>query len=241
LTVYGRNSVEEAITAGLEIQEVLVQRGKADTYSGLLERMRRKGVHITPVDERTLDKESETRKHQGICARLAPIPNIKENEDDYPGWDAMNTVLALDGITDTGNLGAIIRSAALFGCDCIVLPNDNSARITPQTIRSSAGAIYQQKIQFVNNLNTSLVELQAEGFRVFGLAGDSGDSIGDADLSGKVCIVIGSEREGMRKSVRKNCDHLVAIPTTRKIDSLNASVACAVALWEVWRRPRVAV
>jgi 23S rRNA (guanosine2251-2'-O)-methyltransferase len=160
---------------------------------------------------------------------------VIEEGSTIEDWKNFDSIITLDGITDTGNLGAILRSALLFGFEAVVLPNDNSARITPQTIRSSAGALYKVKIIYVNNLNTFIEEAKAEAFTVYGLAGEAKDAIQKLEFAKKSLLVIGSEREGMRKSVKHNCDHLVQIPTTRKINSLNASVAAAIAMWEVFR------
>lgn len=237
MIIYGRNSIEEALEEGLKLEEVVIERGKEIKFPGLSRQLREKGIKISTLPTPLMDKTAETRKHQGILARMILPPNIVEDEKDNPqDWSTFRTILTLDGITDTGNLGAIIRSALLFEADAVVLPNDNSARITPQAIKASAGAVFKQKVIYVNNLNTLIETLKADGFTVFGLTGDAQQMLQDTDPVGKVCLVIGSEREGIRKSVKRKCDFLLKIPTTRKIDSLNASVAAAVTLWEFYRK-----
>ncbi len=236
MTVYGRNSIEEAVTEGVELIEILVDRAKSDRYANLLAEAKRKGIEVRYVADADLAKASRSQKHQGIVATLRLPANVVENATDETDYSAYTSVLALDGITDTGNFGAIVRSALLFGADAVILPNDNSARVTPAAIRASAGAIYRQPIFYVNSLNTHIDLLHAAGFTVLGLEGRGGASLGTIDLPEKVCLVVGSEREGIRKSVRKRCDELVSIPTTGKLDSLNASVAAAVGLWEIYRQ-----
>jgi 23S rRNA (guanosine2251-2'-O)-methyltransferase len=236
LIIYGRNSVEEALLENLSLREVMVDLKKKEKFEKLIDRLEEKKIPIRFLNEKMLDQISRTFKHQGIIAQMDLPPNVMEEESGFDRWEDLNTVLVLDGVTDTGNLGAIIRSAALFSFDAVFLPNDSSARITPQTIKASAGALYYQKIIYVNNINTLITQLKAEEFFVYGLAGESKVSIEETPFKGKICLVVGSEREGIRKSVKKNCDTLVKIPTTKKIDSLNVSVASAIAMWEVYKK-----
>lgn len=236
MVIYGRNSIEEALEEGLTLREVIVEIGKEEKFEKLIKRLRDKGIKVNFQNTKSVDKASGTLKHQGIIADLPMPANVVEEGATLSDWIDCRSIIALDGITDTGNLGAIMRSALLFGFEAVVLPNDNSARITPQTIRSSAGALYKIKILYLNNLNTFIEEAKAEDFMVYGLAAEAKDPLDQLNFSKKVCMVIGSEREGLRKSVKKNCDFLVSIPTTRKLDSLNASVAAAIAMWEVFRK-----
>lgn len=236
LIVYGRNSVEEALEQGLSVAEVIIEKGKEEKFSNLARRLKEKNIKVSYANRNILDRLSETMKHQGIIADMKLPENIMEDGSGFDDWVGFDSILALDGITDTGNLGAITRSALLFGFGAIVLPKDNSARITPQTIKASAGAIYKTKVIYVNNINTLMETLKAEGFGIFGMDGDAQETVENAEFPEKLCFVIGSEREGIRRSVKKICDGLLKIPTTRRIDSLNASVAAAVAMWEVFRR-----
>lgn len=236
MIVYGRNSVEEALQEGLAIAEVIIEKGKEEKFYNLARRLKEKNIKVGYANRNILDRLAETLKHQGIVADMKLPQNIVEDGSDFEDWAQFDSVLVLDGITDTGNLGAIARSALLFGFGAIALPKDNSARITPQTIKSSAGAIYKTQVIYVNNINTLMETLKAEGFGVFGMDGNAQQTIDAAEFPDKLCFVIGSEREGIRKSVKKVCDGLLKIQTTRKVDSLNASVAAGVAMWEVFRR-----
>ncbi len=186
--------------------------------------------------DKTLSDLAGTFKHQGIIGEMELPENIIDDDKIITDWSVMDSIIALDGITDTGNLGAIVRSALLFGFKAVVLPRDNSARITPQTIKASAGAIYHQKIIYVNSLNNFLLEARESGFTIIGLANEAQESIKELDIKNKICYIIGAERKGIRRSVKKLCDKLVLIPTTQKFNSLNASVSGAIAMWEFYRK-----
>lgn len=236
MTVYGRNSVEEALAEGLNIQEILVERERKSRYSRVLESARERKIPVRLAENRDLEAFSRSRKHQGIAAAVILPANIHEVDQDSPDWSSMNHILALDGITDTGNLGAIIRSALLMGMDAVVLPRDASARITPAAIRASAGAVYKQPVYYIDNLNYLIDELQEAGYTIYGLAGGKENpGLEQADLAGKVCLVLGAEDKGIRKSVRRKCSGLLSIPTTSRLDSLNAGVAAAIAMWELYK------
>ncbi len=234
--IYGRNSVSEALNDNIKIESIYLDKSKKNKFIPIIKVAQEKDIKIFFVFEREIEKLAQTQKHQGICANILLPENIMENEDNFVLNEDIKKILLLDGITDTGNLGAIIRSALLLGCDLIILPNDNSARITPQTIKSSAGGIYKQKVLYVNNLNNWIINLKEEGFFIAGFAGESDKSLFDIKNFSKIACVIGSEYKGMRKSTRKLCDEIVKIPTTGKLDSLNASVASAIVMWEIFMK-----
>ena len=237
MTVYGRNSIEEALEEKLKISALYIDITKKQKFEKLTERLKNIGVFPQWKDTRAMDKIAKTRKHQGIAAEINLPHNIVEEFEGEFDFKTFPKILSLDGITDVMNLGAIIRSALLFDIDAVVLPQDASARITPAVIRASAGAVYHQPVFYIKNLNYFIDELHEAGGCAYGLA-DSPESetLETLELSLPFCIVIGSERKGMRKSVRKKCDSIVRIPTTGKLDSLNASVAAAITLWEVYKK-----
>ncbi|MGL4561977.1 MAG: 23S rRNA (guanosine(2251)-2'-O)-methyltransferase RlmB [Brevinema sp.] len=235
MVVYGRNSIEEAVTESLQLSQVWFDTEKADKYPGLRRMLREKNIPMTFVSAKELDKISGTQKHQGIAAKMILPDNIITEDQQYiSNYDRISRVLLLDGITDTGNLGAILRSALLLGADAVLLPKDNSARITPQTIKASAGAIYKITLAYVDNLKTEIDGLKGEGFDVIALTGESKDSIYDFKSSGKTALIMGSEREGIRKGIKSLCTHKVALPSTKKLDSFNVSVAAALAMNTLW-------
>ncbi|MEN9541692.1 MAG: rRNA ((2251)-2-O)-methyltransferase RlmB, partial [Cyanobacteriota bacterium] len=145
-------------------------------------------------------------------------------------------LMALDGITDPHNLGAIVRSAEALGAHGLVLPQRRSAGLTGSVAKVAAGALEHLPVARVVNLNRSLDQLKQEGYRVIGLAGEGSVSLSEADLDGPLVIVTGSEGSGLSMLTRKHCDQLVRIPLRGATPSLNASVATAMVLYEVARR-----
>ncbi|MGL5955562.1 MAG: 23S rRNA (guanosine(2251)-2'-O)-methyltransferase RlmB, partial [Brevinema sp.] len=191
---------------------------------------------VSFIAEKELDKISGTQKHQGIAAEMSLPENIITEEQHYErNYHAINRILLLDGITDTGNLGAILRSALLLGADLVLLPKDNSARITPQTIKASAGAIYKIPLAYVDNLKTEIEMMKAEHFEVLALASESKTSLYSfKSQKEKTALVLGSEREGIRKGIKSLCTEKVSLPSTKKLDSFNVSVAAALAMNALW-------
>ncbi|MGC8764298.1 MAG: 23S rRNA (guanosine(2251)-2'-O)-methyltransferase RlmB [Brevinematia bacterium] len=234
MIIYGKNSVFEAIKDKIKITKIFIDKDKKGKFITLLKEIENNGIKIAFLTEKEIEKISHTQKHQGICAEISLPPTIMEDEKDFEFDESVRNVLILDGITDTGNFGAIIRSALLLGCDLIILPKDNSARITPQTIKSSAGAVYKQRILYVNNLNLWLTRLKEENFQIFGFSVDAEMTIIKTERSDKLACIIGSEHSGLRKSTKKLCDRLIYIPTTEKLNSLNAGVASAIVMWELF-------
>ncbi len=237
MVVYGRNSIEEALLESLQLSQVWIDEEKGDKYPGLKRMLREKNIPVKFVVERELDKIAGTQKHQGIAADMVLPENIVTEDLEYKAdYSNISRVLLLDGVTDTGNLGAIIRSALLLGADLVLLPKDNAARITPQTIKASAGAIYKTQVAYVDNLKTEIDHMKAEGFEVLALAGESKESVYTFQPQGeKIAIIIGSEREGIRKGIKTLCTHRVALPSTKKLDSFNVSVAAALAMNSLWQ------
>ena len=144
--------------------------------------------------------------------------------------------LALDGVTDPHNFGALLRSAEGAGCHGVIVPRDNFCPVTPVVDRASAGALEHIPLCQVTNLSRALDEMKKAGCWVYGLAGEQSQNLYASDLLGDVVIVAGSEGKGLRPQVRKSCDILVAIPMHGEITSLNVSVAAALALFEVRRQ-----
>ncbi len=171
--------------------------------------------------------------HQGVMAKVAPVPTIalkqlikKIKDQPFP------LLVALDSIQDPYNLGAIIRSACAAGAHGIILPRDRTAPLSGVAIKSSAGAVAHMDICRVTNLSRALKQLKESGFWIFGTAGKAKESLYNTDLTGNVCLVIGGEGKGMRPLIREQCDFLISIPMHGELDSLNASVAAGIVLFE---------
>lgn len=237
MIVYGRNSIEEALLENLQLTQVWIDMDKGDKYPGLKKLLREHNISVSFVHGKELDKISGTQKHQGIAAKMVlPDTIITEDKLFERNYHEINRILLLDGVTDTGNLGAILRSALLLGAELVLLPKDNAARITPQTIKASAGAIYKLPIAYVDNLKTEIEYMKAEEFEVLAMAGESKNSLYDFKAKGnKVALVLGSEREGIRKGIKSLCTEKVCLPSTKKLDSFNVSVAAALAMNSLWQ------
>jgi 23S rRNA (guanosine2251-2'-O)-methyltransferase len=172
---------------------------------------------------------------QGVIVLLSGV-RYYELDEIFADPSTPPLLIALDGIEDPHNIGAIIRSAEAAGARCVLLPQ-RGAVLTPAVFRASAGAAFNLPVVKYNNLTETIFRLREEfEVRCIGLAGEASESIYEADLSGPVCLIVGSEEKGLHHLVRKRCDLLVRIPMSGKTASLNASVASAVALFEVIRQ-----
>ena len=186
------------------------------------------------VDKKVLDKESAEGRHQGVIAfttdyAYAPLGEIT-------GCEKQNSLVILcDGIEDVHNLGSIIRVAECAGADGVIIPANKSASVTEAVIRISAGAAEHMKVAKVNSLGYAIDELKKNGYWLYALEAD-GESIYGTELSGKVALVIGGEDSGVRRLTREKCDKCVSLPLYGKVNSLNASVALGIAVYEVIRR-----
>jgi len=194
------------------------------------------GLPLHHQPQLPLPPGEQNLNHQGIVARLRGFPAY-ELPDLLSGDDrGTPTLVALDSIQDPHNLGAIIRSAAAAGAYGVIIPKDRSAPLEGTAAKVAAGTMNLVRICLVTNLVDALLELKEAGYWIFGAEGASGTSIYQTDLSGKVCLVIGSEGKGLRPLVRKQCDFLISIPMSAQVESLNASVAAGVMLFEIARQ-----
>jgi 23S rRNA (guanosine2251-2'-O)-methyltransferase len=192
------------------------------------------GGEIREVEDRALvAMAGEQALHQGVVARIE-MPQPLALEDIIA--NRPEPILMVDGVSDPRNLGALLRSAEGAGVGAVVIARDRTARLTPAAIKSSAGAWVHLKIAQCGNVARALEDLKDAGYWIAALDAESPNTIYDLDTSGKLVIVVGSEGEGIRDIVRKHSDFVVAIPMRGKIESLNVSVAAAVAFFEIARR-----
>ena len=178
--------------------------------------------------------------HQGVAARVScfPLAALSELLGKAKLNHGNHFLLMLDNITDPQNLGAILRTALCTGIDGVIIPKDRSAPPTPAVSKASAGALEHVLLSRVTNMVQAVKNLKENGVWIIGLEKDADQSIYASDLTGSIAIVIGGEQRGIRLLVKKNCDFLVSIPQQGPIDSLNASVAGAVAMYESYRQRR---
>lgn len=237
--IVGRNPVLEALRAGLPVKQAFVAEGaeRDDRMRDILKYAAEHSLPLLQVPRSELDRATGGLVHQGIAVQL-PAYDYADAEDIFA--EAATTgsiVVALDGVTDPRNLGAIIRSAAAFGAAGIILPQRRSASMSAAAWKTSAGAAARLPIAQETNLNRSLQKAWDQGFSLIGLAGEAEQSLsslpGGAD---PVVLVVGSEDDGLARLTRERCDVLVSIPIANSVESLNASVAASVALYELSQR-----
>ena len=237
--IEGRNAVTEALRAGTPIDKIFLARGETDSaLAHIAAAARDKGVVVVECDRKKLDFMSRTHAHQGVIAQAAvreyasvdDILNAAREKGEPP------LIVVCDELSDPHNLGAVIRTAECAGAHGVIIPKRRSAGLTAVVAKTSAGAVSHIPVARVPNLPALLKELKDEGVWVFGTAADGDRLLYNADLKGPAAIVIGSEGEGMGRLVTENCDFTVSIPMFGKINSLNASAAAAVLLYEAVRQ-----
>ncbi len=236
--IIGRNPVMEAIKSGREIDKILIKKGK---YEGsivpIVKKAKENGIIIQEVEKQKLDAISEGGNHQGVIAyvsaheyaSLEDIFSLAESKNEPP------FIILCDKITDPHNLGAIIRTANCVGAHGIIIPKRNSAGINSIVAKTSAGAVEYTPVTKVTNLASTIEELKKRGVWV-GAADMDGEDMYRTDLKGPLCIVVGSEGSGVSRLVREKCDFVISIPMKGDINSLNASVAAGVVMYEALRQ-----
>lgn len=237
--LYGINAVQEALRGKRRAFELFLARDLHDRrLEKLLADAADKEVPVHRRNKADLTRLCGTEHHQGVALRVEGFPYAELDQflADARNRDGDSLIVVLDSIQDPHNLGALIRSAACAGADAVLIPKDRAARVTATVERSSAGATETIPIVQVTNLAQTLAELKKDGYWIYGTADDAALSLYEQPFSGKIVIVIGAEGEGMRPLVRKQCDFLVSIPLQGGVNSLNASVAGGVVLFEIVRQ-----
>lgn len=238
MIIYGRNPVKEAYRAGKTIEKLYLPKGAPDpVLSPIYKMAKEKRTVISYVDKFTMDKLSEGGNHQGVLAQITDfdyctVEDImalaKSKEEDL-------LIVLLDGITDPHNLGAIVRSAECFGAHGIVIPKHRSAGVNDTVVKVASGATEHMLIAKVTNINDTIRMLKEHNVWVYATDFD-GKAPKLTNMTGNIAIVIGSEGEGIKKLTKELCDDTITIPEYGKINSLNASVATGIILYEAVRQ-----
>ena len=235
----GRNALTEALRSGRTIDKVFIASGDTDkALQRLAAQAKEAGAEIMPVDRRKLDMMSTTHSQQGVIALVAArdYATIDEILEEAANRGQAPLIVICDELSDPHNLGAILRSAECAGAHGVIIPKRRSVGLTATVAKASAGAVEYMKVARVTNLNAAMEELKQKGVWIFGTAAEGSVPMYQADLTGPTAIVIGSEGDGMSRLVRENCDVTVHIPMSGKINSLNASAASTVLLYEAVRQ-----
>ncbi|GAB2676042.1 23S rRNA (guanosine(2251)-2'-O)-methyltransferase RlmB [Kribbella swartbergensis] len=239
--VYGRNPVVEALRAGVPVAALHVAEGTerdARLREALLLAVEH-GISVLEVPRTELDRVTGGGAHQGLAVQIPPYEYAHPDDLLSRAYDAQEVplVVALDGVTDPRNLGAITRSAAAFGAHGVLVPERRAASMSASAWKTSAGAAARIPVARATNLNRALKSYKDAGLLVVGL--DMGGEIELPDLEAAtepLVLVVGSEGKGLARLVRENCDLIVSIPMTSATESLNAGIATGVALYEISRR-----
>ena len=232
----GKNVVLELLKIDKTIDKILLRKNAQDSLGRIFAEARKKGVRVQFVDEKALDRESETGRHQGVIAYAtdfvyADFTEILQSEGEN------RLVVVCDGLEDVHNLGSVIRVAECAGAAGVVIPKNKSAQVNESVMRISEGAANHVKIARVPGVNYAVEELKKNGFWVYALEAE-GESLYETDLRGDVALVIGGEDSGVGALTKKKCDKVLSLPMRGKINSLNASVALGAAVYEVLRQKR---
>lgn len=234
--IYGRNAVLEALKAGTPLNHILVT-GMTGSLGAICTEAKKRGIVVKQTDSRKLDQMTGNANHQGVCAEgacadyssLADILSVSEKKGQPP------FLILCDGIEDPHNLGAILRTAEAAGADGVILPKRRSASLTQTVHKTSAGAASWVPVARVGNLATEMIALKKRGIWFYG-ADMGGQDAFQTDLTGGIGLVIGSEGFGLSAPVRAQCDAMISLPMFGQVNSLNASVAAGILMYEAVRQ-----
>lgn len=237
-TVIGRNPVLEAIKSGRSIDKILIKKGR---YEGsivpIVKKAKEAGIILQEVDRAKLDAIAEGENHQGVIAYVSAHSYVSvddilkkaESKGEAP------FVIICDKITDPHNLGAIIRTANCVGAHGVIIPKRNSAGVNSAAVKTSAGAVEYTGVARVTNIADTIDALKKRGLWI-AAADMDGEAMYKTDLKGALGIVVGSEGSGVSRLVKEKCDFIISIPMFGEINSLNASVAAGVVMYEAVRQ-----
>ena len=237
--VYGRNSVLEALRADIPVTTMYVA-GRLESDDRVREALKiatGRGISILETPRGELDRLTDGGVHQGLALQVPAYAYAHPTDFVNPEMPGIPLIVALDGITDPRNLGAIIRSVAAFGGHGVVVPERRSVGMTASAWKTSAGAAARIPVAQCSNLTCTLEEYRKAGFFVLGLDMDGDVQLPDLQLAKEpLVIVVGSEGKGLSRLVSETCDQIVSIPMSSAVESLNAGIATGVTLYEVARR-----
>ncbi|WP_267383706.1 23S rRNA (guanosine(2251)-2'-O)-methyltransferase RlmB [Cyanobacterium sp. uoEpiScrs1] len=238
--VYGRHSVLAALESGRQLNRVwITNKLHYDTrFHSLLQTVKAKGTVIDEVNIQRLNQITHGGNHQGVAVQISPYSYQDLNElisqakisTDEP------VIIIADGIADPHNLGAIIRTAEALGAQGLVIPQRRAAGVTSTVTKVAAGALEFFPVARVVNLSRALETLKTAGFWIYGTTSDGGKLLHSIEFKGAIGLVIGSEKNGLSLLTQRFCDQLISISLEGKTPSLNASVAAAITLYEVYRQ-----
>ena len=237
--IFGTNPVFEALNSGREIDKIFILEGARHSRLGeIISLAKKRGIHYTNVSRKKLDELSDGGNHQGVLA-FAAVQSYSEVEDILEAARKKGEsplILIAEGLKDPHNLGSIIRCANAAGAHGVIIPKNRSVGLNSTVAKVSAGAVEYTPVARVTNIASIIDKLKEQGLWIAGTALEESTLYTNADLTGALAIVIGSEGEGLSRLTREKCDFLVKIPMLGQAESLNASVAAGILLYESVRQ-----
>lgn len=234
MQIEGKNQVWQALNGGLTINKIMVDVNYSKRKDDIVSLARKHRIRVDFVPKQALDRKSTTSHHQGYIAdavefEYTPLEELISSAGEKPFF------VLLDGIEDPHNFGAIIRSCECAGVDGIIIPKNRACQVNDTVVRTSTGAISNMKIAQVVNLKEAIDALKDRGIFVFA-AETGGEDIYSKNLNIPIAVVIGSEGDGVKKTIKERCDGILTLPLKGKVNSLNASVACGIVVFEILRQ-----
>ena len=233
MKIEGKNPVWELLNSNNPVQKLLVEQGAENSLGGIINLAQKKRIFVKYLPKNVMDRESEAKNHQGVIAfvegfKYAEVENMLKiaNQKNEPPF-----LILCDEIADPHNLGSLIRTAECAGAHGLIIPKNRSCQVNSTVIKVSTGSAFNLKIACVNNLNNCIRDLKKQGVFVFALEA-GGESIYKTDLTGSIALVVGSDGFGVSALTKKLCDGILSLPMKGKINSLNASVAGAIGIYE---------
>ncbi len=239
-TLFGFHAVTVRLkTAAASVIEVHVDASRRDQrMRQLVERAQQAQVKLIDSDDARLNQLCGNARHQGVVARVAPLPAANSLDDLLDAVQAPPLLLVLDGVTDPHNLGACLRVADGAGVHAVIAPKDHAVGLNATVAKVASGAADTVPYLMVTNLARTLNELKERDIRIVGASDDADITLHQASLGGALALVLGAEGKGLRQLTRRTCDQLLRIPMHGAVESLNVSVAAGVCLYEALRQRR---
>ncbi len=239
--IAGRNPVLEAIKSGENIDKIYMLRGEiTGSAVQILKLAADKKIVVSRVDKKKLDYITATKVHQGVAAKLS-LREYVHVEDIIAYAESINEepfIIIAESIFDPHNLGAVIRSGCACGAHGIVISKHNGVGITPAVAKASAGTVSKMLVAKETNISKTIEKLKEKGFWIYGLDA-RGQNLYKTDFSGKIAVLVGNEDKGISRLASEKCDVLVSIPMKNDVESLNASVAASVMMYEIVRSKNI--
>lgn len=241
--IVGLHAVEASISRHPErFIEIYALKGRRDQrLTNIVNQAEQLGISVQFMARKALDNKVGDEHHQGIIAKVLPLPQRNENDlmlivEQAQQAQGSLLILILDGVTDPHNLGACMRSADAAGVDAIIVPKDNAAKITTTVQKVACGAAESVPFIVVTNLARTMRALQQASVWIIGSSGNATSSLYQTELTGSIAIAMGAEGSGLRRLTKEHCDEMIYIPMNGTVSSLNVSVATGICLFEVIRQ-----